>query len=92
MTILAFIYVVASNEVFVGTEPEIKRITGKTTENLFHEVEELVQALQVYRSQEIIITFISYPSALQLEWEKDVRILEKTSIYLNNTNMNAKLK
>ncbi|WP_252312484.1 hypothetical protein [Sinobaca sp. H24] len=82
MTLLAFIYIVANNEVLVGTETEIKRLTGKITENLFSEVEELVKALQFYRSQEIIITFISYPSALRLEWEKDVSILEKTSIYL----------
>ncbi|RKD69633.1 hypothetical protein ATL39_3057 [Sinobaca qinghaiensis] len=92
MTPFVFVHVVQNNEVLVGTVEEIEAVTGEVMDRSFKDMQKLVQALQLYRSQEIIITFLSYPSVLQEEWEKDACTLEKAFIYVNHTNIGAKLK
>lgn len=68
MSPFTFVHSTQSNEILVGTCMDIATTTGQVADQTFENTEALVQKLQAFRSQEIIITFVSEDDELQRRW------------------------
>lgn len=77
MSPFTFVHSIQRNEILVGTCVDIAATTGQVPDQTFEDTEALVQKLQGFRSQEIIITFVSEDEELHRRWDDPCGRLSK---------------
>ena len=70
MSPFTFVYAEENNEILVGTPVDIATTTGQVPEQTFEDTEALMDKLNAFLSQEVIITLVSENTELQKRWNE----------------------